>query len=94
MKIAFIMGARPQLMKMAVICPGLRELPEHRIIHTGQHDTEMNDVFLRGAVIPANCSNRLGGTCHGRAMRIADVSLRWPVHHDYDRFVMETFWIA
>lgn len=58
MKIVSIVGARPQFVKMAVICRAVAASTEagllHRIIHTGQHyDAAMSDVFFEELGIPA-----------------------------------------
>src|SRR2546427_2653971 len=56
MRILSVVGARPNLMKLA---PGDRELPkrgdvEHVIVHTGQHyDPGMSDAFFEELWIPA-----------------------------------------
>jgi UDP-GlcNAc3NAcA epimerase len=50
-----IVGARPQFIKLAVICRAAQGVPSatHRIIHTGQHyDAEMSDVFFQDLAIP------------------------------------------
>jgi UDP-GlcNAc3NAcA epimerase len=55
MKIASIVGARPQFIKAAVVSRSLRKLPGvHEIlIHTGQHyDANMSDVFFAEMDIP------------------------------------------
>src|SRR5262245_24404765 len=55
MRVVSIVGARPQFVKLAVICRAIagRSGWEHRIIHTGQHyDTAMSDVFFEELMIP------------------------------------------
>jgi len=55
MRIVSIVGARPQFVKLAVICRGIgkREGWQHRIIHTGQHyDPSMSGVFFEELGIP------------------------------------------
>src|SRR5579859_8238957 len=56
MTILSIVGARPQFIKLAMICHALREFRpaiKHVIVHTGQHyDSEMSDVFFRELNIP------------------------------------------
>jgi UDP-GlcNAc3NAcA epimerase len=55
MKIVSIVGARPQFVKMAMICRAVEgdSSLQHRIIHTGQHyDAAMSDVFFRELGIP------------------------------------------
>ena len=55
MRIVSIVGARPQFVKLAVICRAVarREGWQHRIIHTGQHyDPSMSSVFFEELGIP------------------------------------------
>src|SRR5436305_8034325 len=55
MRIVSVVGARPQFVKLAVICRAIaaREGWEHRIIHTGQHyDPSMSAVFFEELGIP------------------------------------------
>jgi UDP-GlcNAc3NAcA epimerase len=58
MKICSIVGARPQFVKLAVICRALAKCPDtegwcHRIIHTGQHyDPNLSAVFFEELMIP------------------------------------------
>ena len=58
MRILSIVGARPQFVKLAVICRALAERDPggnwvHRIIHTGQHyDSELSSVFFEELAIP------------------------------------------
>jgi UDP-N-acetylglucosamine 2-epimerase len=56
MNILSIVGARPQFVKLAVICRALEDLSHpaiHRIVHTGQHyDVRMSDVFFADLSIP------------------------------------------
>ncbi len=55
MRIISIVGARPQFIKMAVVCRAAAEWEvSHGIIHTGQHyDPEMSDVFFKELDIPS-----------------------------------------
>lgn len=56
MKIASIVGARPQFIKAAPVCRALRRSGLHTeiLIHTGQHyDPSMSDVFFEELNIPA-----------------------------------------
>lgn len=59
MRIQSIVGARPQFVKMAVVCRTLSREPfaseiDHSIIHTGQHyDHDMSSVFFSELGIPA-----------------------------------------
>jgi UDP-GlcNAc3NAcA epimerase len=56
MRIVSIVGARPQFVKLAVLCRAFagRSVPwVHRIVHTGQHyDRGMSSVFFEELMIP------------------------------------------
>lgn len=56
MRIAYVIGARPNFVKMAPVIAELRErMPdgEHVLIHTGQHyDRMMSEVFLEELGVP------------------------------------------
>jgi UDP-N-acetylglucosamine 2-epimerase (non-hydrolysing) len=54
MRIMSIVGARPQLVKLAAVSNALIGTDhEHVIVHTGQHyDAELSDVFFAGLGIP------------------------------------------
>jgi UDP-GlcNAc3NAcA epimerase len=55
MRVVSIVGARPQFVKLAVICRAIaqREGWNHRIIHTGQHyDAALSSVFFEELMIP------------------------------------------
>jgi UDP-GlcNAc3NAcA epimerase len=53
MKIASIVGVRPQFIKASVVSRVLRKRHEEILIHTGQHyDYEMNQVFFEELGIP------------------------------------------
>jgi UDP-N-acetylglucosamine 2-epimerase (non-hydrolysing) len=57
MRIAYVVGARPNFVKMAPVISELRRrLPgaHHALIHTGQHyDPLMSDIFLEELDVPA-----------------------------------------
>jgi UDP-GlcNAc3NAcA epimerase len=72
MRIVSIVGARPQFVKLAVICravakrdPG--ESWSHRIVHTGQHyDPELSSVFFEELEIPRPDHDlEVGSGAHG-----------------------------
>jgi UDP-GlcNAc3NAcA epimerase len=56
MRIVSVVGARPQFVKLAVICHAVAERSEpwvHRIVHTGQHyDRALSSVFFEELMIP------------------------------------------
>lgn len=69
MKIATIIGARPQFIKAAPVSKALSRHPgiEELLVHTGQHfDEAMSDIFFREMRIPAP-RHQLGisGLSHG-----------------------------
>jgi UDP-GlcNAc3NAcA epimerase len=68
MKIASIVGARPQFIKAAPLDRELRKLHEHVLIHTGQHyDYLMSAVFFEQLGIPEPDYNLgVGSASHGR----------------------------
>ena len=68
MKIASIVGARPQFIKAAPLERELRKLHEHALIHTGQHyDYLMSAVFFEELGIPEPDHNLgVGSASHGR----------------------------
>ncbi|MGW3626323.1 non-hydrolyzing UDP-N-acetylglucosamine 2-epimerase [Streptomyces sp. NPDC000880] len=54
MKVISVVGARPQLVKLAPIAAAFAETEhQHVIVHTGQHyDADLSDVFFSGLGIP------------------------------------------
>ena len=53
MKIATIVGARPQFIKAAALSRELRKRHSEVLVHTGQHyDYEMSGVFFDGLSFP------------------------------------------
>lgn len=68
MKVISVVGARPQLVKLAPIAAAMgRTDHEHLIVHTGQHyDADMSDVFFAGLQIPApDIHLGIGSGSHG-----------------------------
>lgn len=60
MRIVSVVGARPQFVKLAVICRALapHDNVHHRIVHTGQHyDDAMSGSFFRDLAIPPPAYN-------------------------------------
>ena len=67
MKIATIVGARPQFIKAAAFSRELRKKHQEFLIHTGQHyDYAMSGVFFDGLELPAPDANlEIGSGTHG-----------------------------
>lgn len=67
MKIATVVGARPQFIKAAVVSRALEGRCDESIIHTGQHyDPEMSERFFEELRIPAPAINlSIGSGPHG-----------------------------
>ena len=48
MRVISIVGARPQIIKLAEVDLASKSFFEHKILHTGQHyDKNMSDVFFK-----------------------------------------------
>jgi UDP-N-acetylglucosamine 2-epimerase (non-hydrolysing) len=68
MKVVSIVGARPQLVKLAPIAAAFAQSRlDHVIVHTGQHyDADLSDVFFAGLGIPdPNVHLGIGSGSHG-----------------------------
>jgi UDP-GlcNAc3NAcA epimerase len=68
MRVATIIGARPQFVKAAALSATLRAVHEELLIHTGQHyDDNMSGVFFRELELPP-VDRHLGvsGASHGQ----------------------------
>ena len=67
MKIATVVGARPQFIKAAVVSRRLRNEAQELLIHTGQHyDYKMSDIFFEQLSIPKPDYNLgISGGSHG-----------------------------
>lgn len=68
MKIATVVGARPQFIKAAPVSRELRKRHQEILIHTGQHyDANMSDIFFDELHIPRPDYNlEIGSGSHGR----------------------------
>ena len=54
MRVATVLGNRPQFVKAAAVSPLLRERHEEILVHTGQHhDNELSAVFFEELALPA-----------------------------------------
>jgi UDP-GlcNAc3NAcA epimerase len=54
MRVATVVGNRPQFVKAAAVSPPLRERHEELLIHTGQHhDAELSAIFFEELGVPA-----------------------------------------
>ncbi len=67
MKVATVVGARPQFVKAAAVTPVLRETAREVLVHTGQHyDYEMSQIFFDQLHIPEPDYNLgIGSGTHG-----------------------------
>src|SRR6202040_3237832 len=79
MHILHVVGARPNLMKVAPVLSALKQYPKIKqsLIHTGQHyDTNMSDVFFEQLEIPAPDVN-LGVGSGSHARQTAEIMTRF-----------------
>jgi UDP-GlcNAc3NAcA epimerase len=71
MRIATVLGNRPQFVKAAAVCGPLRERHEETLIHSGQHhDEELSAVFFAELGLPAP-DHRLGVAGGSNASQLA-----------------------
>jgi UDP-GlcNAc3NAcA epimerase len=71
MRVATIVGNRPQFIKAAAVSPPLRAHHEEILIHTGQHhDAELSAVFFAELAVPPP-DHRLGVAGDGNASQLA-----------------------
>jgi hypothetical protein len=95
-RIAYVLGARPNFVKMAPVISELRRrMPDgrHALIHTGQHyDRLMSDVFLEELGVPAP-DHMLGVASASHAIQTARVMERIePVlEEEINRIVADEF---
>jgi UDP-N-acetylglucosamine 2-epimerase (non-hydrolysing) len=79
MRIAYVVGARPNFVKMAPVISEMRHrMPgaRHTLIHTGQHyDRSMSDIFLEELDVPAP-DHMLGVGSGSHALQTARVMER------------------
>ena len=75
LRIASIVGARPQFVKLAPVCRAIAahnanggNAIQHGIVHTGQHyDAELSDIFFEELEIPrADINLGVGSGPHGQ----------------------------
>jgi UDP-N-acetylglucosamine 2-epimerase (non-hydrolysing) len=79
MHILHVVGARPNLMKVAPVLSALKQYSKIKqsLIHTGQHyDTNMSDVFFEQLAIPAPDFN-LGVGSGSHARQTAEIMTRF-----------------
>lgn len=95
-RIACIVGARPNFMKMAPILRAFEDYPDYEpvLIHTGQHyDSKLSDVFFRELGIKSpDISLGVGSGSHGQQTARLLVALEECFQQDdrggYDRVVV------
>ena len=68
MKVVSVVGARPQFVKAAALCPALRARVSEALIHTGQHyDYEMSQIFFEQLRLPSpDYHLGVGSGTHGK----------------------------
>ncbi|MGH9551367.1 MAG: UDP-N-acetylglucosamine 2-epimerase, partial [Terriglobales bacterium] len=79
MHILHVVGARPNLMKVAPVLSALKQYPKMKqtLVHTGQHyDSNMSDVFFQQLEIPTPDVN-LGVGSGSHARQTAEIMTRF-----------------
>jgi len=75
-KIAVVVGARPQFIKLAPFIEALSDKAELIVIHTGQHyDFEMSEIFFRQLNLPeVDC--HLGVGSDNQASQVGKIMIK------------------
>jgi UDP-N-acetylglucosamine 2-epimerase len=68
MKVLSVVGARPQLIKAAMVSSAIRKRCREVLVHTGQHyDYEMSEIFFKDLDLPdADFNLGIGSASHGK----------------------------
>lgn len=90
MKIASVVGARPQFVKAAPVSREIRQHHEEVLIHTGQHyDENMSDVFFQILDIPTpNYNLGVGSASHAKQTADMIRGLEGVVEKERPEFVL------
>src|SRR5688572_31150505 len=90
MKIASVVGARPQFIKAAPVSREIRQHHEEILIHTGQHyDENMSDVFFEVLEIPRpNYDLEVGSASHARQTADMVRGLEGVLEKEHPEFVL------
>jgi UDP-N-acetylglucosamine 2-epimerase len=90
MKIATIVGARPQFIKTAPVSKELRRRHQEVLVHTGQHyDDELSGIFFRELDIPPpDYELGIGSGSHGRQTGLMLVALEEVLEKERPDWVM------
>ena len=82
MKVATVVGTRPEIIRLSRVMPAIDECMEHVIIHTGQnYDYELNQIFfedleLRSPDIFLNAAGKTAAETIGLVISKTDEALR------------------
>lgn len=86
MRIASVVGARPNFVKLAPVHKAIRTISDHVIIHTGQHyDYELSEIFFKEFAIPKPDINLQVGS-GSQCFQIAEMVKRLEVVFKEKRF--------